>query len=192
MENAIKSQLKESIDIKSKIIEGFTDQIINIIKAIITSYKNEGKVILLGNGGSAADAQHIAAEFVGRFAVNRPPLPAIALTTDSSILTAVGNDYGFNKIFARQVEAIVNENDVVIGISTSGNSPNVLEALKVAKGKGATIIGFSGVGGKLSDIVDISFNVPSNNTPRIQEVHITVLHIICDQVEKRFLEGIGH
>ena len=144
-----------------------------------------GKILLCGNGGSAADAQHVAAEFVGRFAKERAAWPAIALTANSSTVTAIGNDYGFEYIFSRQVEALAKKGDVVVGISTSGNSGNVLKALAEGKKRGCTTIGMTGKnGGKLRTLADISISVPSDETPRIQETHILAWHIICELVEK--------
>jgi len=140
----------------------------------------------MGNGGSAGDAQHLAAEIVGRFKLERRGLPAIALTTDSSILTAIGNDYGFEQVFRRQVEALAAPGDVVIGISTSGNSPNVLAALTLAREIGCRTIGLLGRdGGTILPVVDLDLTVPSQDTPRIQEGHITMIHILCDLVERR-------
>jgi len=147
--------------------------------------KKGGKVLVMGNGGSAADAQHLAAELVGRFLKNRAALPSVALTTDSSILTAVGNDFGFDQIFARQVEALGAPGDLVIGISTSGNSPNVVEAFKTARAKGCSTLGLlGGSGGAIRDMVDLPLVVPSSETPRIQEVHSLIIHILCDLVER--------
>lgn len=142
-----------------------------------------GKLVLFGNGGSAADAQHIAAEFVGRFETERAPLPAIALTTNTSALTAIGNDYAFATIFERQVQALVAEHDVVIGLSTSGNSENVLKGIRMAQSLGAKTIGFSGSGGQLKTIVDVALTVPSTHTPRIQEAHIFLGHSLTHAVE---------
>ena len=148
-----------------------------------------GKLILLGNGGSAADAQHIACELVGRFLLERRALEAVALSTDTSILTSLGNDYGYDRIFERQIEACAKPGDVVVGISTSGNSPNVVLAVKRATKVGCTTIGMTGRGGgKLKGIVDILLNVPSEETPRIQESHILMGHIICELVERDVLE----
>ena len=142
-------------------------------------------MILFGNGGSAADAQHVAGELVNKFQLEREALAAIALTTDSSVLTSIANDYDYSRVFARQVEAWTKEGDVVIGISTSGNSANVIEAVKVAREKGAKTIGFTGRGGgKLAKLVDLVVSVPSDETPRIQESHITIFHIICYLVER--------
>jgi len=161
-----------------------------ISRAIINCYKNKGKVVLFGNGGSAADAQHIAGELVGKFKLERKSLFAIALTTNTSIMSAVGNDYGFERIFERQIESMVDDKDIIIGISTSGNSENVIKGILKAKEKGAKVIAFTGSsGGKMKDIVDILLNIPSDNTPRIQESHITIGHIICGLVEKELFEN---
>lgn len=160
-----------------------------VIDTILCCYKNNGKIIIFGNGGSAADSQHFAAELVGRFKINRQSIPAISLTTDTSIITAIGNDYSFDDIFSRQCEAIVNKNDVVIGISTSGNSKNIIRGLQKAKTKGSKIIGILGNdGGQIADIVDISIIVSSKNTARIQEVHKIILHIICEKVEEHLFK----
>lgn len=149
-----------------------------------------GKILLLGNGGSAADCQHIAAEIVGRYKRERRGLPAIALTTDTSILTAVGNDYGFEHVFSRQVEALCTPKDVVIGLSTSGNSPNVLAAIHTARQIGAFTIGLTGGGGgKLAQCCDLSLVVASNDTPRIQETHILVGHMLCDLIDAETLDS---
>ena len=175
----------ESADAKRSFIEENRDRIFNVFSEIARRIKNGNKVLLCGNGGSAADCQHIAAEFVGRFKLERRALPAIALTTDTSILTAVGNDYSFDKIFERQVEALGKEGDVLIGISTSGNSENVVRAVLKAKEMGILTVGFLGRdGGKLAELVDHPFIVKNFSTPRIQEVHITLGHVLCDFVEK--------
>ncbi len=157
-----------------------------IADALVTAYKNGKKMVLCGNGGSAADAQHLAAELVGSYANrNRPALPALALTTDTSALTAIGNDYSYDDVFARQVEAMVNTGDIFIGISTSGNSKNVLKAMKAAKAKNAITVGFTGeTGGQLKTESDLCFCAPSKITSHIQECHITVGHILCGIVEK--------
>ncbi len=153
-------------------------------QACIESLKNGGKVLLAGNGGSAADAQHIAGEFVSRFAFDRPGLAAVALTTDTSILTAIGNDYGYVKLFSRQVQALGNKGDVFIAYSTSGKSPNILEALATAKEKGLTCIGMTGNrGGPMRDCCDHLLEVPSSDTPKIQEGHLVLGHILCGLVE---------
>ena len=156
--------------------------------AIINTLNNDGKVIWMGNGGSAADSQHLAAEFVGRFVEERRGLPSIALTTDTSILTAVGNDYGFDDIFRRQIEALCKSNDTVIGISTSGNSRNVLKATEFANTLGAKTVALTGdSGGEIKQKVDICISVPSNITARIQEAHILIGHIICSEAEGKWL-----
>ena len=157
-----------------------------VIQKIVFALKNKRKIILFGNGGSASDAQHIAAELIGRFKSERKSFPAIALTTDTSIITALSNDYSFDKIFSRQCESLVFRGDVVIGISTSGNSENVKKGLITAKKQGAVTIGLLGnKGGKISKIVDISITVPSSSTPRIQEAHRAIYHIICEIVEQK-------
>ena len=186
-EELIKSRLQESARLKEEILDSIeTVKIIaKIAEVIIQAYRKGKKVILFGNGGSAADAQHIAAELIGKYYLERAPLPAIALTVNTSSLTAISNDYSFAQVFAKQLEALGEAGDVAIGISTSGNSENVLEALKAAKEKGLITIGFTGKrGGKLKDIVDYCLHIPSDDTPRIQEGHITVGHIICEIVER--------
>ena len=159
----------------------------NVIDKIITCFENGNKIIIFGNGGSAADSQHFAAEFIGRFLLERQSLPAISLTTDTSILTSLGNDYSFDNIFSRQCESLVEKNDIVFGISTSGKSLNVINGIKTAKNQGAITIALLGSGGgNLSQIVDIPIIIPSNSTPRIQESHRIILHIICEIVEEYF------
>jgi len=182
----IKSELNLHNEVSLKM-----DTLFSLIESVtnlaIDSLKSNGKIILFGNGGSAADAQHIAAELVGRYKTNRKGLAAIALTTDTSALTSIGNDFGYENVFKRQLEALLNENDLVIGISTSGNSNNVINALEYAKSKHAKVIGFSGVqGGKMNDICDINLVIPSNDTPRIQEMHIFVGHTICHLIDIHF------
>ena len=180
----IHNKILDSSESIKKSIENIPE-IIKIIESITKSLKKGNKIILFGNGGSAADAQHIAAELVGRFGYDRKSLPAISLTTDTSVITSIGNDYSFEKIFSRQCESLVNKGDVVVGISTSGNSINVKNGLLVSKRKGAKTVGFLGhKGGHIKNIVDIPLIVNSNSTPRIQEVHRTTAHIICEMVEK--------
>ena len=180
----IHNKILDSSESIKKSIENIPE-IIRIIESITKSLKKGNKIILFGNGGSAADAQHIAAELVGRFGYDRKSLPAISLTTDTSVITSIGNDYSFEKIFSRQCESLVNKGDVVVGISTSGNSINVKNGLLVSKRKGAKTVGFLGHrGGHIKNIVDIPLIVNSNSTPRIQEVHRTAAHIICEMVEK--------
>lgn len=160
------------------------NQVIESAETIVATLRNGGKVLLAGNGGSAADAQHIAGEFVSRFHYDRPGLAAIALTTDTSILTAIGNDYGYERLFSRQVQALGREGDVFVGISTSGNSANVIAAFEEAQKMKLTTIGFTGAkGGKMLDLCDITLRMPSTETPKIQEGHIAIGHIICGLVE---------
>ena len=152
---------------------------------LIKALRDGRKILVMGNGGSAADAQHFAAELVGRFLTERKALPAIALTTDTSILTAVGNDYGFDEVFKRQVEALVQPGDVLIGISTSGNSANVVRALEAGRAIGATTVGLLGRdGGKMASLVDLELTVPCQSTPHVQEMHLVIIHILCGLVEK--------
>lgn len=186
MKDLVVAQLKESAEVKVKTAEELADLIVRAADMAAIALKNGGKVMIAGNGGSAADAQHIAGELVGRFRKERKALPALALTTDTSILTALGNDYGFDLVFARQVEAHVRgDSDVLIAISTSGNSPNIIKAVETARTLGVKTIGFLGRGGgKLKDLVDVALIVPSDDTQRIQETHITMGHIICGLVEQ--------
>lgn len=157
---------------------------------LVDALQSGKKILVMGNGGSAADAQHLAAEFVGRFLLERKALPAIALTTDTSILTAVGNDYGFDEVFKRQVEALARPGDVVIGISTSGHSNNVFHALTAANETGCKTIALLGRdGGNIAGIVDVHLTVPVQETPRIQEAHLTIIHILCDLVERELFGG---
>jgi D-sedoheptulose 7-phosphate isomerase len=161
--------------------------ILRVASYMIDALENGRKVIFMGNGGSAADAQHLAAELVGRFTRERQGLAAIALTTDTSILTAIANDYGYDQIFSRQVEALAQNGDVVVGISTSGNSPNILKAMEVASERGCILVGFAGnKGGKLYENTDLCITVPSLVTARIQEMHILIGHVLCDIVEEYF------
>lgn len=171
--------------IKSISEEAFTGQIKAVCELIADALNKGNKVLLFGNGGSASDAQHIAAEFTGRFVKNRQAYAAIALTTDTSALTAIANDYGFDRIFARQVEALARPGDVLIGISTSGNSPNVLEGFKTGKEAGCKLVGFTGnTGGQMKALCDITLVVNSSTTARIQEAHILIGHIICSAVDE--------
>lgn len=184
----ISDNLKESSETKLKIIESCSADIISAIELLVNCYKNSNKLLLCGNGGSAADCQHIATEFMIRLShhIQRPALPAIAITTDSSNLTAGGNDIGFENVFARNVEGLGNKGDVLLAISTSGDSPNVVKAVEMAHKKEMKVIGFlGGNGGKLKSLVDNPIVIPSSNTQRIQEGHITVAHIICEAVEEK-------
>ncbi|HDI78081.1 MAG TPA: SIS domain-containing protein [Desulfobacteraceae bacterium] len=192
MESIIREALSESIKTKERLIEEYADKIIGISEKIAISIKNGNKLMLCGNGGSAADSQHIAAEFVNRFLIERRPLPAIALTTDSSILTSIGNDYSFEDIFSKQVRALGKSGDILIGISTSGRSRNVINAIKVAKEMEIYTVAFSGgEGGELSEVSDMSFNIRGKNTARIQETHIFLGHVICELVDNILFKGTG-
>ena len=181
----IQKFLKKSGDLKYQVAETLSGEILKAAHTICDCISGGGKLLLMGNGGSAADSQHIAAELIGRFKKERKAIPALALTVDSSALTALGNDYGFDTIFSRQVEALATPNDAVIGISTSGNSRNVIQALNLAREVGSSTIGLMGNdGGHMKNCVDVGIIVPSNDTARIQEVHITVGHIICEIIEQ--------
>ena len=187
MINIIKNEFKLHLDTINNVINSMEQNIEIASTIVITTLKNGNKVLLCGNGGSAADAQHIAAELTGRYKSERKGLPAIALTTDTSALTAIGNDYGYDRVFDRQVEALAKDGDVVIGISTSGNSKNVVAALKLARELGCKTIGLSGRdGGVMNDVCDINLVVPSNDTPRIQEMHILFGHTICQCIDDAF------
>lgn len=188
-EEIVVKQIQESVYLKKR-LQGETRTLVAIADQLIQALRKGKKVLLFGNGGSAADAQHIAAELSGKYTRHRDPLPAIALTTNTSSLTAIANDYGYEAVFARQLQALVAEGDIVIGISTSGSSPNVLLAMEEAKRRGAITIALTGQGGKLKELADYVLSVPSTKTARIQEVHITIGHIICHLVEEEiFGEG---
>lgn len=185
----IKSIISHSIGVKSKIIAD--DKLLQVVKdcvtVIVTSFKSGNKLLLCGNGGSAADAQHLAAEFSGRFYMDRDALPAEALHCNTSYITAVGNDYGFDAVYSRMIKGIGNKGDVLIGLSTSGNSKNIIKAFEIAKEKKMITIAFTGSGGgKLKNISDYLINVPSEDTPRIQESHIMLGHIICQLAEEQY------
>ncbi len=189
MKLKIRAIIEESIRVKADALEKNVDCIERAATVIISSLKNGGKILLCGNGGSAADSQHIAAEFIGRFQRERKALPAIALTTDTSILTSLANDYSYDIVFARQVEAFGNKGDVLIGISTSGKSPNVMKAFEAAKKFGMTTLAFTGHdGGPMGKMADIAVIVPSKVTARIQESHITFFHALCEVVEDEFVK----
>jgi len=181
----INRQLQAQRALLEVISRDMSPLIADLSALLVKTFKSGGKLLIMGNGGSAADAQHFAAEIVGRFKMERAALPAISLSTDTSILTAVGNDYGYEAVFLRQVEALACPGDAVIGISTSGNSPNVLKALELARQRGCTTIALLGKdGGSIKGICNLALVVPSSDTPRIQEGHITIIHIVCDLVEK--------
>ena len=196
MKQYIKDQIKKSYETKQDIYnnEELLNKILEVSKKCVALYRTDKKTILAGNGGSAADAQHIAAELVGRYGFDRPSLPSLALTTDTSNLTAIGNDYGYDQVFSRQLEGMGQSGDIFIGISTSGNSVNIIKAFEVAKKKNIFTVALTGRdGGKMAKIADISLIVPSNSTPRIQESHILIGHIICDIIEKEiFADGVSN
>jgi D-sedoheptulose 7-phosphate isomerase len=181
----IQGQLQAHRGVIELIEREMSPQIAAAATLLVDTFRNGGKLLAMGNGGSAADAQHFAAEIVGRFKLERPALPAVALSTDSSIMTAIGNDYGFDQIFRRQIEALAAAGDAVVGISTSGNSPNVLAALALARERGCRTIGLLGRdGGSIRSVCDLALIVPSADTPRVQEGHITIIHILCDLLER--------
>jgi len=193
-EQRVGRSIQASIAVKELLLQQM--EIISIVakvsELLIDAFRRGNKVILFGNGGSAADAQHIAAEFVGRFAFDRPPLPALALSVNTSCVTAIGNDYGFDLVFSRQLEALAHRGDVAIGISTSGRSPNILRAMATAKKMGLHTVGLTGSSGReLASAVDHCICVPSNETPRIQECHILVGHIISELVEQTIFHEEG-
>ncbi|MBW6489259.1 D-sedoheptulose 7-phosphate isomerase [Sulfurimonas sp.] len=195
MKKYIKDQIKKSYETKQAIYEN--ENLINKIEEVsnlcVKLYRSKNKTILAGNGGSAADAQHIAAELVGRYGFDRPSIPSLALTTDTSCLTAIGNDYGYDMVFSRQLEGMGQEGDLFMGISTSGNSKNIINAFISAKKMGITTVALVGRdGGEMAKIADIALIVPSDSTPRIQESHILIGHIICDVIEKElFGNGVS-
>ena len=184
MENIIPKRFKESGEVKTRFLKENLPRFLEAINLVSHAFERGNKLLLFGNGGSAADAQHIAAEFVNRYVIDRPPLPAIALTTDTSILTSISNDAAFQEIFARQIKALGKDGDIVIGLSTSGNSPNVIKAFEVAKEMGIKTVALTGNdGGMLAKLADVPLIVSSSSTPRIQETHILVGHILCEMVE---------
>lgn len=187
MKHYISAQINEAQQVMSAMLADVS--LISIVEAAanacITSFQQGGKILLAGNGGSAADAQHIAGEFVSRFAFDRPGLPAIALTTDSSILTSIGNDYGYEKLFSRQVQAHGNKGDIFIGYSTSGMSPNIMRAFEESRTRGLICIGLTGNrGGPMQSLCDYLIEIPSSDTPKIQEGHLVIGHILCGLVER--------
>lgn len=188
----LRSNIDRSIEIHHQLIEGCLADIATSADALISAYRNGHKAVFFGNGGSAADAQHLAAEFVGRYLRERNPMPALALNGNSSALSAVANDYGYEQVFARQLEALSNPGDVAVAISTSGNSPNVVHAVRCAQRVGLYTIGLTGAsGGLLRGLVDTLIAVPSKETPRVQECHILIGHALCDAVEQAVAVGQG-
>jgi len=189
IDDIIKRIFRESSQLKEAFLRDNLEKIIRAVDVITEALKKGNKILLFGNGGSAADCQHIAGEFVNRFLIERPPLPAIALTTDTSVLTSIGNDYDFSEIFSKQIRALGQEGDIAWGFSTSGGSVNVIKAMETAKKMGLVTIGFTGRdGGAVGMVSDCHLNVPSNVTPRVQEVHIVVSHTICELVDWRLFQ----
>jgi len=189
VEDIVVRLFRESNQVKEAFLNDNLSKLVKVVDAVTAALKGGKKVLLFGNGGSAADAQHIAAEFVNRFQIERPPLPAIALTTDTSIITSIANDYDFSEVFDKQIRAIGQAGDIAWGFSTSGSSPNVLKALETAKKMGMVTVGLTGKdGGRIAAIVDVALNVPSGSVPRIQEAHITVGHVICEMVDFRLFK----
>lgn len=190
MKDQVIRAFKDSISIKQKFADENVDAIIEVSKLLAETFSRGGKLLLFGNGGSASDASHIAAEFVNRFRKERPAFPAIALNTDTAVLTSIANDYDYADIFARQLKAFAQEGDVVIAISTSGSSPNVVKAVDAANKKKLKTIAFTGAkGDRLASKCDYVFAVPSDNTPRVQETHITLGHVLCQMVEEILFEA---
>ena len=185
MKKIIADSLSNSVRAKQDFVEAQQDDLIRLVQWIIKTFSKGGKLLIMGNGGSAADAQHLAAEFVNRFLVDRAPLPALALTTDTSILTSIGNDFSFDDIFVKQVQALAKKEDLLLGISTSGNSPNILSAIETAGEMGVRTAALTGgSGGKLLEIADLTLNVPSPMTPHIQETHLWIEHMLCWLVDE--------
>lgn len=193
MEKFILTAMQESVKTQEGFIKGNTTGLLLLAEKIAFAFMNDRKLMLCGNGGSASDAQHIAAEFVNRFLLERPPLPAIALTTDTSVITSIGNDYAFDEIFSKQIKAIGMEGDILLAISTSGNSPNVTLAVKTAKALGIYSVGLAGGdGGELATLADMALVVKAQSTPRVQESHILAGHIVCQLVDYLlFQQGIN-
>ena len=184
MKNIVEGIVEESLAVKKAFFEKNTGLVLEAADRLAVCLASGHKLLIFGNGGSAADSQHMAAEFVNRFAVERAPLAAMALAVDTSVLTSIGNDYSFDEIFSKQIQALGKPHDTAIGISTSGNSPNVLKAFGEAKKKGMFLLGLSGRGGKLASAADLCFCVDSDTTARVQEVHITLIHVLCELTER--------
>ena len=185
MKNVILNILEAGITAKRSCVESNLDNLITAADMLTACMAAGGKVLIFGNGGSAADAQHLAAEFINRFQIERPPLAAIALTTDTSVLTSIGNDYHFDDIFSKQIKALGKKGDIAWGLSTSGNSPNVVKAVNTAQKIGISTLGMTGRGGELAKCADLVFAVDSDTTARVQETHITLGHILCELLERK-------
>lgn len=191
MREIIERAFQESAETKILFARENGSKIIDVAKKIVAALRQGGKILLFGNGGSACDASHLAAEFVNRFRQDRIELPALSLATDMAVLTSISNDYDYSEIFAKQIRALGRKGDIAIAISTSGNSPNVLKGVQVAREKGLVTVGLTGQsGGTLAGLVDYAFLVPSQNTARIQETHITLGHVVCELVEAELFEGV--
>ncbi len=189
MQEKVIKAFAESVDVKNRFVQQYADMVSEVATMIASTFSAGGKIIIFGNGGSSTDASHIAAEFVGRFKRERPGLPAISLNTDMAVITALSNDYGYEEVFSRQLKALAHDGDIVLAISTSGNSPNVLKAVEAAKRRKLRVVGFTGEdGGKLASRVQYTFKVPSKVTARVQETHITVGHILCELVDDILFE----
>jgi D-sedoheptulose 7-phosphate isomerase len=191
LKDAVARILKEGAEIRLRMIDTMAAGIVEAAQAIADAFKAGRKVLLFGNGGSAADSQHIAAEFMNRYQIERPPLPAISLATDTSVLTSISNDYAFDEIFSKQIKALGKKGDIAIGITTSGSSPNVLKAFRAAKKMGMTTVALTAEGGKAASLADIGLCVPSRSTPRIQEAHIVIGHILCDLTDTLLFRDVG-
>jgi D-sedoheptulose 7-phosphate isomerase len=193
LKEVILQLVQDGVAVKERFFQENIETLINLVRCIVDTFRRGNKILIFGNGGSAADAQHLAAEFVNRFLFDRPPLPAIALTTDSSVMTSIGNDFDFSLIFARQIEAIGHKGDIAWGMTTSGQSPNVLAGFRQAKKQGLVTVAFTGKnGGEVLAFADYGLHVKAMTTPRIQETHIVTGHIICELVEKElFPRGDG-
>jgi D-sedoheptulose 7-phosphate isomerase len=190
MRDKILKSFKDSISVKQKFVDEYMETIIEVSRLIADTLNNGSKLLLFGNGGSACDASHIAAEFINRFQRERPAFPAIALNTDVAVITSIANDYGYSSIFERQLKALAQDGDVVIAISTSGTSPNVIKAVEAATRKGLKVVAMTGAkGDKLASMSDYVFAVPSHDTPRVQETHITLGHVLCQMVEEILFES---
>lgn len=192
MKDAVIRIFEESAKVKIEFVREYADRIVEVVQLIAQAFREGKKVILFGNGGSATDASHIAAEFVNRFLMERPPLPAVALNTDPAVLTSISNDYGYEQVFSKQLAALGHEGDVVIAISTSGNSPNVIRAVEHARKNAMKVVVLTGgTGGKLAGMADYAFIVKTKQTPRIQEAHITWGHVVCQMVDEELFGRHG-
>jgi len=192
MKDIIDDILGESLKVKEQFIKECSEDLITLSKKIVSSFTSDRKLMICGNGGSAANAQHIAAEFVNRFEMKRPPLPAISLSTDASVITYIGNEYSFNDIFTKQIKALGLDGDILLAISASGNSQNIISAAETARDMGIYVAGMTGAtGGKLKEVSDICLSVPSDTSARVQESHVLAGHVICEMVDYILFQGGG-